>query len=70
MNSRPDEPEVYDHVGFKWSFEVEVNEFFDAVRQHKDTISNGRESLLDIQLAEKWWQPFHKVFENQSTISE
>jgi len=45
---------VYDHVGFKWSFEVEVNEFFDAVRQHKDTISNGRESLLDIQLAEKW----------------
>ncbi|WP_449463531.1 Gfo/Idh/MocA family oxidoreductase [Tardisphaera miroshnichenkoae] len=50
---RPDKSEVYDHVGFRWSFEVEVNEFFDAIRQHKDTVSSGREGLLDIQLAEK-----------------
>ncbi len=50
---RPDKSEVYEHVGFRWSFEVEVNEFFEAVRQHKDTVSSGREGLLDVQLAEK-----------------
>ncbi len=49
----PDKTEVYDRVGFRWSFEVEVEEFFNAVRQHEDTVSSGREGMLDLELAEK-----------------